>query len=66
MSDGEFCCKNMSENSKKKLPEDQTLSKLCSETDLNLDENGQYFYALPSPKEPKIGLYAAEELVAKR
>ena len=31
-----------------KLPQDQKLSKLCSEAGLNL-----FFYALPSPTEPK-------------
>ena len=35
-------------------PEDQKLSKLCSEAGLNLVEVGQFFHALPSPKEPKI------------
>ena len=35
------------------LPEDQKLSKLCSEAGLNLVEIGQYFHDLPSPKEPK-------------
>ena len=32
------------------LPEDQKLSKLCSEAGLNLVEVGQFFYALQSPK----------------
>ena len=32
-----------------KLPEDQKLSKLCSEASLNLVEVGQIFYTLPSP-----------------
>ena len=36
-----------------RLPEDQKLSKLCSEAGLNLVEVGQFFCALPSPKEPK-------------
>ena len=36
-----------------RLPEDQKLSKLCSEAGLNLVELGQFFHALPSPKEPK-------------
>ena len=31
------------------LPEDQKLSKVCSEASLNLIEVGQFFYALPSP-----------------
>ena len=38
---------------KKKLPEDQKLSKLCSEASLNLIEVGQFFYALPSPNGAK-------------
>ena len=37
----------------KKLPEDQKLSKLCSEASLNLVEVGQLFYALPSPNGAK-------------
>ena len=37
-----------------RLPEDQKLSKKCSEAGLNLIEVGQFFYALLSPKEPKI------------
>ena len=37
-----------------RLPEEQKLSKLCSGAGLNLVEVGQFFYALPSPKEPKI------------
>ena len=37
-----------------RLPEDKKLSKLCSEAGLNLVEVGQFFCALPSPKEPKI------------
>ena len=36
-----------------RLPEDQKLSKLCSEAVLNLVEIGQFFHALPSPDEPK-------------
>ena len=36
-----------------KLPEDQQLSKLCSEASLNLVEVGQFFYALPSPNGAK-------------
>ena len=35
-----------------KLPEDQKLSKLCSDAGLNSVEIGQYFCALPLPKEP--------------
>ena len=35
-------------------PEDQKLSKLCSEAGLTLVEVGQFFYASPSPKELKI------------
>ena len=35
---------------KKKLPEDQKLSQLCSETCLNMVEGGQFFFALPSPR----------------
>ena len=35
-------------------PEDQKLSKLCSEAGLTLVEVGQFFCALPSPKELKI------------
>ena len=34
-----------------KLSEDQKLSKLCSETGLRKVEIGQFFYALPSPRE---------------
>ena len=34
-----------------KLSEDQKLSKLCSEAGLRLVEIGQFFYALPSPRE---------------
>ena len=34
-----------------KLSEDQKLSKLCSEAGLGLDEIGQIFFALPSPRE---------------
>ena len=37
-----------------RLPEDQILCKLCSETGLHVVEVGQFFCALPSPKEPKI------------
>ena len=37
----------------KKRPEDQKLSKLCSEAGLNLVEVGQFFDALPSPNGPK-------------
>ena len=33
-----------------KLPEDQKLSKLCSEAGLSLVEIEQYFYSLPSPR----------------
>ena len=36
-----------------KLPEDQKLSKLCSEACLNLVEVGQLFCALPSPNGAK-------------
>ena len=36
-----------------KLPEDQKLSKLCSEASLNLVEVGQFLYALPSPNGAK-------------
>ena len=36
-----------------KLPEDQKLSKLCSEASLNLVEVGQCFFALPSPNKAK-------------
>ena len=36
-----------------KLPEDQKLSKLCSEARLNLVEVGQFFYALLSPNGAK-------------
>ena len=38
-----------------KLPEDQKLSKLCSEACLNLVEVGQLFCALPSPIGAKNG-----------
>ena len=37
-----------------RLPEEQKLSKLCSEAGLNLVEVGQFFFALPSPDEPEI------------
>ena len=33
--------------------ENQKLSKLCSEAGLNLEEVGQFFYALPFPGKPK-------------
>ena len=33
-----------------KLPEDQKLSRPCSEASLRLVEVGHFFYALPSPK----------------
>ena len=36
-----------------KLPENQKLSKSCSEADLNLVEVGQFFNALPSPNGAK-------------
>ena len=36
-----------------RLPEDQKISKLCSEAGLNLVEVGQFFYALPCPGKPK-------------
>ena len=52
MSDRETNCKITSEDLKK-LPEDQKPSKWCSEAGLNLIEVGQFFYALPSPDEPK-------------
>ena len=42
------------EQSFERLPEDQKLSRLCSEAGLILVEVGHFFYALPSPKEPKI------------
>ena len=35
-------------------PEDQKLSKLCSEAGLNSVEVGKFCYALPSPEEPNI------------
>ena len=41
------------ERSFAKLPEDQKLTKLCSEAGMNLLEVGQIFYALPSPNESK-------------
>ena len=50
MSDGDLLQEY--ERKFEKLPEDQKFSKLCSEAGLNLVEIGQYFYALPSPKEP--------------
>ena len=55
-SDRETSCKTTSEDLKNdhKIQEDQKLSKLCSEAGSNLVEVGQFFYALPSPKEPKI------------
>ena len=36
-----------------RLPEDQKLSRLCSEAGLNLVEVGQFCYALPALDEPK-------------
>ena len=53
MSDSETYCEIASEDLKKKLPEDQKLSKLCSEARLNLVEVGQFFFALPSPNGAK-------------
>ena len=53
ISDGDTCCKNMSDNSKKNY------KKSRSYPGLNLVEIGEYFYALPSPKEnQRIILYA--------
>ena len=53
-SDRETYCKITSEDlKKKKLPEDQKSSKLCSEASLNLVEVGQFFNALPSPNGAK-------------
>ena len=43
-----------------KLPEDQKLSKLCSEASLNLVEVGQFFCALPSPNGAKNQLLCRE------
>ena len=48
-----------------RLPEDQKLSNLRSEAGLNLVEVGQFFYALPSPKEPKTQSLCREYLGGK-
>ena len=48
-----------------RLPEDQKLSKLCSEAGLNLVEVGQFFYALPPPKEPKTQSLCRENARAR-
>ena len=49
-SDRETSCKNY-EQRFERLPEDEKLSKLCSEAGLRLVEIGQFFYALPSSRE---------------
>ena len=43
-----------------KLPEDQKLSKLCSEASLNLVEVEQFFYALPSSSGAKNQSFCRE------
>ena len=54
-SDGETYWKITSEDlkKKKKLPEEQKLSKWCSEAGLGLVGIGQFLYALPSPNGAK-------------
>ena len=67
-NDKETSCKITSEYLKKKLPEDQKLSKLCSEASLNLVEVGQLFYALPSQNGAKnqSGLKAMHDSALSR
>ena len=48
-----------------RLPEDQKLSKLCSEAGLNLVEVEQFLYASPSPDEPEIQSFCREYALAR-